>query len=426
MATFGALLRELKDRSGLSYGTLAKRLHMSASTLHRYCNGEAVPSEYASMERFARLCKATPEELIEVHRRWVVADAARQQERKPAGTAGGKQPGTSPGDGPVIEPESVPDSGSAIDVPTVPSERWHRPGTPRPASTGRRALYAAAALAVLVASAVLATPLLPEGGEDKQTVGAEPTADDPARELPRPSPSSPASASERPTASRTAADQSSPSASNTVTAPAGSQAPVPLTVATRPYAWEDPCSQRYLINRPPAEVPPPPTEQDAPGWVHALGGVSAESQRLELTVQGTGKDTVVLQAMHVRVVRSKAPLAHNAYGMGFIGVGCGGDVSTQSYAVNLDAGRPQITPKSGQRDFPHRVSETDPEVFYVTARTTSHDVSWYLELEWSSGGRQGRLRIDDQGRPFRTSSLSGRPQYGHPLDGSEWIPHKPG
>ena len=33
---FAQLLRELKDRSGLSYGTLAKRLHMSTSTLHRY------------------------------------------------------------------------------------------------------------------------------------------------------------------------------------------------------------------------------------------------------------------------------------------------------------------------------------------------------------------------------------------------------
>ncbi len=41
-ADFAALLRELKDRSGLSYGVLAKRLHMSTSTLHRYCNGDAV------------------------------------------------------------------------------------------------------------------------------------------------------------------------------------------------------------------------------------------------------------------------------------------------------------------------------------------------------------------------------------------------
>jgi len=74
---FAALLRGLKDRSGLSYGVLATRLHMSTSTLHRYCNGTAVPNDYAPVERLARVCRATPQELIQLHRRWVLADAAR-------------------------------------------------------------------------------------------------------------------------------------------------------------------------------------------------------------------------------------------------------------------------------------------------------------------------------------------------------------
>ncbi|MGJ5759683.1 helix-turn-helix domain-containing protein [Streptomyces galbus] len=74
---FARLLRELKDRSGLSYGALAKRMHMSTSTLHRYCNGTAVPVDYAPVERLARVCRATPEELVELHRRWILADAAR-------------------------------------------------------------------------------------------------------------------------------------------------------------------------------------------------------------------------------------------------------------------------------------------------------------------------------------------------------------
>ncbi len=88
------LLRELKERSGLSYGVLAKRLHVSTSTLHRYVNGTAVPTEFAPLERLARLCKARPEELMEVHRRWIVADATRgsrkaepQAEARPAAPA---------------------------------------------------------------------------------------------------------------------------------------------------------------------------------------------------------------------------------------------------------------------------------------------------------------------------------------------------
>uniref|UniRef100_UPI0018920CC1 DUF4232 domain-containing protein n=1 Tax=Catenulispora rubra TaxID=280293 RepID=UPI0018920CC1 len=40
---FAALLSDLKERSGLSYGVLAKRLHVGTSTLHRYVQGETVP-----------------------------------------------------------------------------------------------------------------------------------------------------------------------------------------------------------------------------------------------------------------------------------------------------------------------------------------------------------------------------------------------
>ncbi|MFC3347190.1 helix-turn-helix domain-containing protein [Streptomyces echinoruber] len=94
------LLRELKERSGLSYGALAKRLHMSTSTLHRYCSGSAVPADYAPVERFARVCRASPEELVELHRRWILADAARGRKGPgPDGAArgaGAGEPGRAP------------------------------------------------------------------------------------------------------------------------------------------------------------------------------------------------------------------------------------------------------------------------------------------------------------------------------------------
>ncbi|CAM5312746.1 helix-turn-helix domain-containing protein [Streptomyces californicus] len=80
---FAALLKDLKARSGRSYGVLAGKLHVSTSTLHRYCNGDAVPNEFAPVERFARVCGASGDELVEVHRRWIIADAARR--RPPAG-----------------------------------------------------------------------------------------------------------------------------------------------------------------------------------------------------------------------------------------------------------------------------------------------------------------------------------------------------
>jgi transcriptional regulator with XRE-family HTH domain len=77
VGSLAALLQELKDRTPFSYSALAKRLGVGPSTLHRYCRGTTVPADYAPIEHFARLCKATPAELTELHRRWARADALR-------------------------------------------------------------------------------------------------------------------------------------------------------------------------------------------------------------------------------------------------------------------------------------------------------------------------------------------------------------
>jgi hypothetical protein len=192
-------------------------------------------------------------------------------------------------------------------------------------------------------------------------------------------------------------------------------------VVTNPYAWESPCSGRYLINRPPSAVHPPPTEAGAPAWVAAHGAVSSGEQEVTLTVQGTGKATVVVESLAVVSSTKRAPLAWNDYAMGYPGVGGGGGVPVRSFSVALDAARPAVVPEAGHRDFPFKVSESDPEVFHIHADASAYDVSWSLELAWSSGSRRGVLRIDDHGRPFRTSGNNGRPAYEFPLGGSGWV-----
>jgi hypothetical protein len=204
-------------------------------------------------------------------------------------------------------------------------------------------------------------------------------------------------------------------------APAGTQKSdeVQLTVTTRTYAWDDPqCEGKYLINRPPTDVSPPPMGQDVPGWVKAHRAIAADRQRVALTVQGTGDETVVIESMHVRVAGSGAPPAWNTY-LG--SSSCGGGVETRSFDTDLDAARPVLVPKAGQRGFPYKVSHSDPEVLYITARASAHDVTWYVELHWSSGGRQGTIRIDDHGKPFRTSGSTDRSVYEYPIGGTEWI-----
>ncbi|MFD3916162.1 helix-turn-helix domain-containing protein [Streptomyces sp. NPDC058603] len=442
---FAELLRGLKDRSGRSYGVLAGKLHVSTSTLHRYCNGDAVPTDYASVERLARLCAANAEEMVELHRRWILADEARRRARSapsavaaapaeaeavpgpvpaPASApepAPSPEPASASAPAPAPSPEPAPELVSAREPVSVAGSRTVR--LPR---TKRLRLLLAAVAVVAVAVPAIAYGSGAVNSTDDRSAASE-VSEAPSRESDeslspsaspdgkdKEKPSAPPSAS----ASRSASPSDAPSARTKSTAPGHlSAGGVPVSVNTRPYAFEDPCSQHYLIDSPPEQIPPPPTEQDAPGWVNALGGVASGGQFIELTVQGRSSDTVVLNALRVKIVKTDAPLPWNDYAMG---VGCGGGVGTKSFAVNLDAARPSTVPKAGQRDFPYKVSESDPEVYYVSATATARDVSWYLELEWTSGDRRGTLRVDDNGKPFRTSGSEGRPSYDYPLGGTEW------
>ncbi|MEV0119248.1 helix-turn-helix transcriptional regulator [Streptomyces sp. NPDC050844] len=421
---FAELLRELKGRSGLSYGVLAKRLHVSTSTLHRYCNGDAVPTAFATVEKLARLCDASPEELVEVHRRWILADAGRGKRGSadPGGPAVGPVPAADPQE---EQPAAADVQPAAADVPAA-----------RPRGRRRRAVaLAAVAVAVVLASTALALNGVPGKGDGdgdgdggkrngaasagggpsasasaSPSKGAEHAPDGKEKER-----SASASPSEGRKGGATGGGAKSPSPQGDER---GGDLGVPLAARTRPYVYEEPCSQHFLIDRKPNQVPRPPVEQDAPGWAADLGAVSSGEQFIEVTLQGMGKDTVVLQGMDVRVQSTASPLDWNDYAMG---VGCGGGVDTKSFGVDLDDAAPRVAPKAGQRDFPYKVSESDPEVFYIKANAEAHDVRWYLELEWSSGERHGVLRIDDQGKPFRTSGREGRPTYGWPNGGSQWI-----
>ncbi|SEG88454.1 Transcriptional regulator, contains XRE-family HTH domain [Actinacidiphila yanglinensis] len=458
---FARLLSELKNRSGLSYGALAKRLHMSTSTLHRYCNGTALPSEYAPVERLARVCRATPQELVELHRGYVLADAARRFRGEGAAAARDEDTGPSsegPGEaaeGPTASP-AVPANGFAAATPTGPGapgdfaqaggdgQGQGDGGTdeplvvrvdeepPRPRRR-RTALIASAGMAaVLIAALLTVHPPWGGGGDDtkdRQALGpaASTGAADSEGRSATPSTSGPSrTPSTSPSTSKSATAGTGASHDPGTTAgawPTGAGNAVPLTVHTRPYAYEDPCSQHFLVNNPPARVGPPASEDEATHWAAVYGAVSSGEQDVALTIQGTGSDTVVLEALHVSVESKDAPLAWNDYSMG---VGCGGGVGTKSFDVDLDKGSPTAVAKNGQRDFPYKVSESDPEVFYVIAHTAAHDVRWQLSLDWTSGDRHGTVLINDEGTTFRTSADVDRPGYDYPIGNTDWIPREGG
>ncbi|MFG3533073.1 helix-turn-helix domain-containing protein [Streptomyces sp. NPDC047917] len=484
---FAALLKELKERSGRSYGVLAGRLHVSTSTLHRYCNGDAVPNEYAPVERLARLCAATPEELVELHRRWIVADAAR---RRPAQAAPAAAPVPAPAPAPVPAAVPAPEepvrdaglrdeagdkagdeagdragvgaggdvsgsrpgvgaedgtaSGSLSGAESEPTILAGGPRRPRRflASARTRVLLAAVAVVALtVPTSIVVSNLSGTDKDDLSNVPAvEPKYPDDARARSGLDPSTTASPgrtkkSGKPVPSGSATVSSPPAGGASATSgkrgtgagPGGQQSGgVPLSATISSYNWEEPCGQHYVLDQKPEDVPPPPSPQGTRGWAKALGGVDGGSMQLEVTVQGKSGQAVVLNGLHVRTLSRKAPLAWSAYSMG---EGCGSGVTPQSFDVDLDDSRPSLTPVAGQqgdervppKDFPFRVTSTDVEVFDLTVHVEGHDVSWYLDLEWSSGGRTGMLRIDDGGKPFRTSSIQARPKYMYRYDTAQWV-----
>ncbi|MGW5295412.1 helix-turn-helix domain-containing protein [Streptomyces bacillaris] len=483
---FAALLKELKGRSGRSYGVLAGRLHVSTSTLHRYCNGDAVPNEYAPVERFARLCGASGDELVEVHRRWIVADAARRRPPGAAVSGRGTEPvapkpapepaapetvapvpaaepepeivpapapvpvsGPAPTSVPETEPESAP--AALVTGPPPPTgDRDARPARWSRLSRRTRVLIAAAGVAaLLVPTAVVAADL---AGSRSGDAVAAPERGAPARDAPlAPPPRTPATSPSSPSPSASpstpspTSGTSSAGPSGKAGGPAGSGsgsvgegaessgtglgAPPSVTISS--YNWDEPCGQFYLLDRGPKGVSPPPPPQDRRAWAESYGGVDAGNMLLQLTVQGTSREAVVLKGLYVRVLSRKAPLPWSAY---LMGNGCGSGIAPQTFASDLDTRHPIITPVPGTqgdrtipaRPFPFKVTSEDVEVFNLDMKAVGYDVTWYLELKWSSGGREGMLRIDDHGKPFRTSGMRGRPAYTYGNDEVKWEPYEGG
>ncbi|MFE1343581.1 helix-turn-helix domain-containing protein [Streptomyces sp. NPDC058757] len=379
------LLRGLKERSGLSYGALAKRLHVSTSTLHRYCNGDAVPTDFAPVERLGRLCGATREELVELHRAWIVADESR-------GRSGEAGPGSPVG--PAVEAGRSDEAGRSVEAGR--SDEAGRSGeavgagetvvvvtgSDGPAVAGgsrARFRWAFAAVAV-VALAVPGAYLVGRDGEKEPPRGGS----------------------------------------------GATAAPAPLNAGISSYNWAEPCGQYYVLDQKPQHVPPPPPPQDSRPWARALGGIDGGHMQLQVTVTGRTREPVVLSRLRVRVVERDRPPELTAYSMGD---GCGSGITPQTFDVDLDAPRPYVKAVAGQdgdrvvpaKDFPYRVATGDAEVLNLDVHTEEHAVAWYLELEWSTGDRKGTLRIDDGGEPFRTHAIEGRTVYGYWPDKGEWV-----
>ncbi|EHM27615.1 MULTISPECIES: helix-turn-helix domain-containing protein [Streptomyces] len=446
-AVLAERLSALRERSGRTYASLARRIGVSGSTLHRYCTGRTVPAEFAPVERLARLCGAPAGEREALHRLWILADRERV-DRQGAAEAGAKAepvevvpvdvvPGASGEDGPRPVRDRVSEEVATVGSGS-PRRRLFRSRRARRYGQGLGVLAAAGLVLALVAA--FGGTALP--GPDRRPSVAQRPGGDPAGS-PEPSPSGSPTPG-KPQGTPSVSPRGTPSDGPRPTVPpgvgprketlprpsGGSPGPeagrAPFTWTADDHVWKNGCDHSYVIDRAPAAVPPPPVEADAESWAGALGAVHAGEAGVRVTLQGRDERAVVLESLRIRVVERRSPAQGRVYRMSS---GCGGSLTPRMFDVDLDVPRPVARSVAGNDSgepieavaFPYSVSVTDPEVLLITGRTVGCDCDWFAELTWSSGGRSGTVRVDDGGRPFRTSGERGRPVLDYDTGSGRWV-----
>ncbi|MFJ2182842.1 helix-turn-helix domain-containing protein [Streptomyces anulatus] len=497
-AVLAERLSALRERSGRTYASLARRIGVSGSTLHRYCTGRTVPAEFAPVERLARLCGAPAGEREALHRLWILADRERVDRQGAAEARAKAEPEPEPVEVVLVEvvpvevvrvegvrvdasaggteslgrralprtaeagPPGAAVTGPPPPAPGVSGEEGPRPvrdrvseevaavgsGSPRrPLFRSRRARRYGQGLGVLAAAVLVLALVAAFGGTalpgpDRRPSVAQRPGEDPAGS-PEPSPSGSPTPG-KPQGTPSGAPRGTPSDGPRPTVPpgvgprketlprpsGGSPGPAagraPFTWTADDHVWKNGCDHSYVIDRAPAAVPPPPVEADAESWAGALGAVHAGEAGVRVTLQGRDERAVVLEALRIRVVERLSPARGRVYRMSS---GCGGSLTPRMFDVDLDVPRPVARSVAGNDSgepieavaFPYSVSVTDPEVLLITGRTVGCDCDWFAELTWSSGGRSGTVRVDDGGRPFRTSGVRGHPVLDYDTGSGRWV-----
>ncbi|MGW4396371.1 tetratricopeptide repeat protein [Amycolatopsis nivea] len=111
-----------------------------------------------------------------------------------------------------------------------------------------------------------------------------------------------------------------------------------------------------------------------------------------ITVEARTNRAVVLQSARIAVVSRTAPRP------ACLVVRVGGLLKPRPFTTDFDAPSPQLVAEGP--DFPFTVSATDVEQFEIEPITTTHEVAWRLEVDWTCAGRHGTTVIDNDGEPF--------------------------
>lgn len=171
------------------------------------------------------------------------------------------------------------------------------------------------------------------------------------------------------------------------------------------------------LGEPPADEPPivVTTSLFTNRWLVVNGAPPVEfaycgSTVVSVLVEARGARAVVLRALRVKVL-SREP----ARPVVAATVICA-HMDRRFFDALLDDDPPRLVPvAAGSNDgwirrltrrppeplgFPFTVTPLDPEMFVLKPSST-HEVQWVLELDWTYQGRTGTVTVDLHGKPFR-------------------------
>ncbi|TMR89017.1 hypothetical protein [Nonomuraea basaltis] len=188
------------------------------------------------------------------------------------------------------------------------------------------------------------------------------------------------------------------------------------------------CDQGWWFPQRPdrLDVPPPADLVTRADWAAGQGALPVSPSTVEVVLRGKTSEAVVLRSLYVEVVRRDQPPT----GTALYAASCGaGPLPARLGRVDLDARLPKVSAfsKADETDrktdkkplvFPYEISNTEPEVFHITADTRTCDCTWILKLSWAAGKDRGTVELTAS-RPIRTVAearlTSCESSYGEPL-----------
>lgn len=176
----------------------------------------------------------------------------------------------------------------------------------------------------------------------------------------------------------------------------------------------------FVVQRSIDAVGPPPNGDNERGrfrWAKQMGGIDATSTVLRLVIRARTPKPVILNSLDVEKVAERPPLDGTL--LSYFGQGSGQPVRYFDIDLDRDPAKVEHIVKGSDRPtepFPYRVTDGEVEVFDILASTLKSDIKWRLVLHYTSAGKSGAMIIDDDGRPFETTSGHAAHFYGW-LDG---------